>query len=405
MDKINRMPNLLTANYCRKLILPILCILLNSSLANTQSPPIEPGVSQALAQWRAARYSDVRYKLNLTLEKMSPVLKGTIEIRLSVASASADASTPIILDWRKIKGHEDKSTISNVTINGKLVKSIFSRLVIGPGLQRPPGRITTLPTESVTPKPSPSPDEKTLIYVERDDHLIFEEGVVAGENVIKLDFTSPILTSGSAITRYVDKEDGAEYIYSLFVPSDASTAFPVFDQPDLKARFTLDIKVDKEWMAVTNSTQARWTRYECVVGQFCADGYGFEETKPISTYVFAFAVGPFEEFTSGTPILDPENSNNPPRNIKPELKDIYKTWSRSDITTGSSNLFLPHIYVRKSQAAKFKPHAAEVFRLNREGIKYLETYFDYKFLSKIRSGADTGVSVFGDGACGGDFFA
>ncbi len=37
------------------------------------------------------------------------------------------------------------------------------------------------------------------------------------------------------------------------------------------------------------------------------------------------------------------------------------------------------VFVRKSQAAKFKPHAAEVFRLTREGIKYLETYFDYKF--------------------------
>jgi aminopeptidase N len=37
------------------------------------------------------------------------------------------------------------------------------------------------------------------------------------------------------------------------------------------------------------------------------------------------------------------------------------------------------IYVRKSQAEKFKQHAAEVFRLNREGIKYLESYFDYKF--------------------------
>ena len=36
-------------------------------------------------------------------------------------------------------------------------------------------------------------------------------------------------------------------------------------------------------------------------------------------------------------------------------------------------------FVRKSQAAKFQPHAAEVFRLNREGIKYLEYYFDYKF--------------------------
>jgi len=37
------------------------------------------------------------------------------------------------------------------------------------------------------------------------------------------------------------------------------------------------------------------------------------------------------------------------------------------------------IYVRKSQLAKFQPHAAEVFRLNREGIKFLEEYFDYKF--------------------------
>ena len=44
-----------------------------------QMPPpdsVGPGVSQELAVWRAAHYSDVRYKLNLTLEKMSPVLKG-----------------------------------------------------------------------------------------------------------------------------------------------------------------------------------------------------------------------------------------------------------------------------------------------------------------------------------------
>ena len=37
------------------------------------------------------------------------------------------------------------------------------------------------------------------------------------------------------------------------------------------------------------------------------------------------------------------------------------------------------IYVRKSQAEKFKQHAAEVFRLNREGVKFLESWFDYKF--------------------------
>ncbi|HZH33725.1 MAG TPA: hypothetical protein VEX64_02735, partial [Pyrinomonadaceae bacterium] len=47
-----------------------------------QTPPIEAGVSRELARWRAAHYKDVRYKLNLTLEKMSPRLKGTIEISL-----------------------------------------------------------------------------------------------------------------------------------------------------------------------------------------------------------------------------------------------------------------------------------------------------------------------------------
>ena len=63
----------------------ILLVISTLSLAAfAQAPPIEPGVSQDLAKWRAARYSDVRYKLNLTLEKMSPVLKGTMEIRVRV---------------------------------------------------------------------------------------------------------------------------------------------------------------------------------------------------------------------------------------------------------------------------------------------------------------------------------
>src|SRR5688572_12178792 len=85
------------------------------SFAQAQTPPIEPGVSHDLAKWRAAHYSDVRYKLNLTLEKMSPVLKGTIEIRLKVPHGQ----TPIILDWRRIRGFEERSQTSNISINGR----------------------------------------------------------------------------------------------------------------------------------------------------------------------------------------------------------------------------------------------------------------------------------------------
>src|SRR5688572_2657345 len=221
----------------------LIFVFLFASFAYAQTSPIEPGVSQELAKWRAAHYSDVRYKLNLTLEKMSPVLKGTMEIRVKLtpqaeppASAGGGitqtetrpAVPTIILDWRKIRGHEAKSTIANVTVNGKAAK--------GHGYDE----IIQVPDPALNQTPP-------LEFVDWNEHLVFPEGIVTGENVIKLDFTSPILTSGSAITRYVDKEDGSEYIYSLFVPSDASTAFPVFDQPDLKARFTLDMIVPSSW--------------------------------------------------------------------------------------------------------------------------------------------------------------
>ena len=200
----------------------ILFILILASSAFSQIPAIEPGVSQELAKWRASQYSNISYKLNLTLEKMSPVLRGSMEIHVTQAAyACAEPNCPpmaIILDWRKIPGHEKDSTISNVTLNGSEVAA---------SAREKASRLKVV----------------TLNYEESNEHLIFRDGVRMGENVIKLDFTSPILTSGSAITRYVDKEDGAEYIYSLFVPSDASTAFPVFDQPDLKARFTFSVTI------------------------------------------------------------------------------------------------------------------------------------------------------------------
>ncbi|MBK9164589.1 MAG: ERAP1-like C-terminal domain-containing protein [Acidobacteria bacterium] len=353
------------------LILTVLLITMTAFSQAPTLPPIEPGVPLELAKWRAAHYSDVRYKLNLTLEKMSPVLKGTIEIRVNVSEPPASAggqsagsqTPPIILDWRRIRGHEDKSTISNVTVNGRI--ALFGR-------------------------PQYVKDGISRYYAEINEHLVFYDNVVIGENVIKLDFTSPILPSGSAITRYVDKEDGSEYLYSLFVPSDASTAFPVFDQPDIKARFEVNFKRPSDWTVISNalgedsetSSSYKPREYES----------NFVETRPISTYVFAFAVGPFERFWL------PKETN---KDVRPELKEAFNKWLNNDISVSLSgedaarmekeknarlskgfppdSEYFQHIYVRRSQAAKFKPHAAEVFRLNREAIKYFEEYFDYKF--------------------------
>jgi hypothetical protein len=47
----------------------IVFMILSVINLTAQMPPIEAGVSQTLAKWRAAYYGDVRYKLNITLEK------------------------------------------------------------------------------------------------------------------------------------------------------------------------------------------------------------------------------------------------------------------------------------------------------------------------------------------------
>ena len=327
--------------------------------AFAQMPPIEPGVSQELAKWRAVRYSDVRYKLNLTLEKTSPVLKGTMEIRLSYAAEACAECPPrfIVLDWRKIRGHEEKSTITNVSLNG---------------------RPATLENHPVGETPTPLlRKEGSFAYREENEHLIFSDGVVMGENVIKLDFTSPILTSGSAITRYVDKEDGSEYLYSLFVPSDASTAFPVFDQPDIKARFELTVIHPSDWSIVAN--EKILARPHMPLSWVTDAGKEivtdlvrtlFSETKPISTYVFAFAAGPFEkvsrlsrEDVAEIPLAHDEAAQKAAREKGPNHRRVPLT----------------EIYVRKSQRLKFEEHSKEVFRLNSEAVKYFEEYFDYKF--------------------------
>jgi len=289
-----------------------------------QAPPIEAGVSQTLARWRAANYSDVRYKLNLTLEKGAPLMKGEIEIRVNLTEEGA--KNDLILDWRttQFANDKDKPDAEVFEVNGK----------------------------SITQGSSDLP----WLFV--NEHIVVSKVLLKkGENIIKIQFASPIKTSGAAITRYVDKEDGTEYIYSLFVPSDASTAFPVFDQPDLKARFTLFVNTPNSWKIVSNGRL-----FTKVITNTTL--YSFEETKPISAYVFAFAAGEFVEFSESADF------------VKSGRLLIAKMGSPSSETITGNNA---NIYVRKSQAEKFKQHAAEVFRLNREGVKFLESYFDYKF--------------------------
>ena len=113
----------------------------------------------------------------------------------------------------------------------------------------------------------------------------------AGENAVTLDFVSNIAPSGASIIRVKDP-DGGTYLYTLLVPSDANQLFPCFDQPDLKARLSLSLTWPEGWTALANGSLARAdTAGNRITGTFT-------ETKPLPTYLIAFAAGPWVTRTS-----------------------------------------------------------------------------------------------------------
>jgi len=99
----------------------------------------------------------------------------------------------------------------------------------------------------------------------------------AGENEIAIEF----IAGDDPFNR------DQEFLYTLFVPARAHHAFPCFDQPDLKARYSLSLDVPVGWEVVANGavaateSDAQRTRVR------------FEETEPISTYLFSFVTGEF----------------------------------------------------------------------------------------------------------------
>lgn len=313
------------------------CIVLAMNLDTFSQTtfPVENGVSQTLAQWRAANYSNVRYRLNITLGKGKPLMLG--EMELAVTLTEEGTKNDLIIDWRTTQFEKDKD--------------------------KPYADITEINGQKAPP----------IVVV--NEHLKVPRSFLkAGENVLKIEFGSPIKTSGAAVTRYIDREDGGEYIYSLFVPSDASTAFPCFDQPDLKGKFSLTVLTvwpgTGTWGVISNTSR------ESIVKTGVGIAHKFKETQPISTYVFAFAAGDFVSINESFFSKDLLKFSEPRQttiqsDVRNENGKVEKQLKKVDEGL--------KIYVRRSQAEKFKQHATEVFRLNREGVKFLEGYFDYKF--------------------------
>jgi len=115
---------------------------------------------------------------------------------------------------------------------------------------------------------------------------------VNGANKIEVTFEHPYTTDGSGLYRFVDPEDGKVYLYSQFEPYDTNRVFPLFDQPDIKANFTLDVIAPSDWRVIS-TTQVKTKKSQDNKTQWF-----FGKSAIISSYVFSLHAGPYRVWQS-----------------------------------------------------------------------------------------------------------
>jgi len=252
------------------------------ALAQDAAPPARADdafLSQQDAAARSARVSDVAYKLDFALTG-EPTFSGksTIDFELS------DASQALTVDL-------DQATLGRVSVNGKDVVPAYNKSFL------------TIPAAALK----------------------------RGHNTIAVEFSRAHSTNGEGLHRYVDKADGRVYLYSHFEPAAAHQMFASFDQPDLKATYTLTATAPKDWVVVSSTRETK-------VDELGATRrWHFPATPKLSPYNFSMHAGP------------------------------YKVWE------DNSGKYPMRLFARQSLEKQVWPK--DWFKYTKEGLAYYDQYF------------------------------
>ena len=158
---------------------------------------------------------------------------------------------------------------------------------------------------------------------------------LAETNELKLVIEGIYSKSGEGLHRFVDPADKEVYLYTQHETADARRTFPCFDQPDLKATFSITALVPSHWEVISNNptesvkevngSSKRWV---------------FKRTPIISTYLTAIVAGAYHR-----------------------VDDVYM---------GQKTVPLA-LYCRKSLA----PHmdSDEIFKITKQGFAFYEKEF------------------------------
>ncbi|MFT7618019.1 MAG: aminopeptidase N [Planctomycetota bacterium] len=256
---------------------------------------LDEGISAPLAKSRAARVSNLSYRLSLSIDPKADSFTGLSQMDFDLTGTASD----LIIDFR------GKAIIA-LRVNAKPIK--FAHIA---------------------------------------NHLVVPRASLQkGRNEIVIEYEAGIGAAGEGLIRVEDKDDSSNYLYTLNVPADAHRVFPCFDQPDLKARFKLSVSLLKtpgDYRVISNvpiEGAKKSTNPNRLHGNAI---FKFKQTQLISTYLFAFAVGPFASLTN-------------------------KSFGRPMT-----------FYGRRSQRELMEKHADEVFKLHGNALKFLEGWFNVPY--------------------------
>jgi aminopeptidase N len=222
-----------------------------------------------VAEQRAAVIRDLRYDISLTVPKpVTEPITGRTTIRFTLS----DATKPLVIDFATSRDH-----VTALDANGaSAFEYVHGHIVV--------------PATSLK----------------------------SGANTIRIEFRA----GDASLNRNPD------FLYALFVPARAHLALPVFDQPNLKARWSLTLDVPQGWKAVSNGKPIEQTGARTK----------FAETEPLSTYLFSFVAGDFK------------------------------------VETAERNGRTFNMFHRETDAAKVARNRDAIFDLHARAIEYMERY-------------------------------
>ncbi len=219
-------------NASKILSILLICSLIFSGCNQTQEIDIVQGVSKAIAEYRTQSISNIEYDLKFIIpDSIHQEINAEMDIQFELKTITQ----PLILDF---------------SASPDFIKSVVT-------------------------------NETNSFEILNGHVLIPRSSLKKGENKIQLNFRA----GETSLNR------NKEFLYTLFVPDRASTAFPCFDQPDMKAKYTLEIEMPESWTAVSNAAEEK---------TYIKDGRNtmrFAQTEKLSTYLFSFVAGKFERVT------------------------------------------------------------------------------------------------------------